>query len=175
MQYLPFSPTLLLLVIFGGLIACGEKDPFADCQYGKPQPVFSNQTPRVVQHNFTIRALQGIEQVVFDNKTKLELIQKGCDDIRQEFVFEIPGSFSSQPDDFWIQRAVAQFRFLSALDPQYADLQLWAQAIEANAPQMKLGENTQVQPGFFVKINRIVSTDYVILTVEFSQGTGENQ
>lgn len=156
------------------ITACGEKDPFADCQYGRPQPIFSAQTSQVTQHAFGIRDMQGVEQIVFANKNKLELIQKGCDNIIQEFTFELPGTFKDETPDFWIRKAIEQFDYLSQLEEQYADLGMWAQAIGAVSAQMKLGEKTEVQPGFFVKLNRIVSTDYAILTVEFSQGTGVN-
>ncbi|MFK7936945.1 MAG: hypothetical protein AB8G22_25750, partial [Saprospiraceae bacterium] len=127
-----FSLSFLLL-----FIACSSDDPFADCQYGRPQPVFSSTTPQVVHHAFGIRALQGIEQVQFANDMKLELIQKGCDDIIQEFTFELPGQFESQETAFWIKQALEQFRYLSQLDEQYADLEMWVQAIGAVAAEIK--------------------------------------
>lgn len=164
--------SIFLLLFF---IACGSNDPFADCQYGRPQPVFAPSTPQVVHHAFGIKDMQGIEQVQFANETKLELIQKGCNDIIQEFTFELPGQFESKEDAFWIKKALEQFRYLSQLDEQYADLEMWVQAIGAVATEIKMGQKIAVQPSFFVKINRVISTDYAILTVEFSQGTGKNQ
>lgn len=167
--------------LFGSLLllffACNNSDPFADCQYGRPQAVFSATLPQIKQHTFTLADQQGIEQIQFTDGNKLELIQKGCNDIVQEFIFELPGQFKSEADDtaFWIKKALERFRYLSQLDEQYADLEMWVQAIGAVAPQLKLGDKTEVQSGFFVEINRVVSTTYAILTVEFSQGTGDNQ
>lgn len=170
--------TVLLFITLSSISSsCGDsnEDPFAKCRYGKPQAVFSSEVTQVQQHQFKVQGLEGIEEVKFANGMDLELIQSGCNEIKQTFNFRIPAQLEAQEEGFWIGMASEQLRYLSSLDPNYTDLQLWAQAIEAVASQLRLGEKMEVQPSFFVKINKVKSSDYSLVTVEFSQETVENK
>lgn len=164
---------LSLILVWSAFTTCQSSDPFANCQYGRPTPIFASKHPQITQHNFHIQQMEGIEQISFSNGVRLEISQKGCDNIVQLFTFELPGQYTSDSTSAWIDSAVQQFLYLSQLDEQYIPLEMWAQSIDAVRTQIKIGQKVEVEPGFLVEINRITSTDYAILSVEFSKGTVE--
>ncbi len=160
------------------LISCGSKnqtsdDPFVHCKFGKPESVFSKNIPKINSHEFHLSGKEGIEKVVFENGVHLEIIQSGCDAIRQEFQFFLPGNFEKTSADYWALKAVEQFQYMSVLDEKFAPFSFWANAIRQSAQHFNLGRSLEVQPGTFVTLDKIFSPDYTILIVVLSQR--ENQ
>jgi len=151
-------------------MGCGEssnKDPFADCEGGKPEPIFNGEFATVSEQHFEIKNMEAIEKVDFENGLHLELVQQGCDKITQLFQFEVPGQFEQNHN--WMQLAAEQFIYLSKVSDKHASLAMWSQAIQEFGPQLKLGEKMALGPGFNIKIDKVHSTDNTTLLVELSQ------
>ena len=170
-----FSIILLLFVAF--FFACGESnsDPFADCQYKKPVAAFSESLSEVNSHTFKMEGTTGVEQVLFKNGVSLELYQSGCNEIRQEFRFIIPGTFEIDEPQFWIDQAAQQFDYLGELSDAHAGMLMWAGEIRKNTARLELGQALEIQPTYFIKIDRIRSMDKVLIIVELFQRMNSSQ
>lgn len=143
---------------------------FSDCPNPAPVAVFSDKLDAVTNHQFQLKDLEGIEEVDFANGMHLTLIQSGCETIRQEFQFQIPGSnFPSDDTEYWVAEALRQLRYLAGLGPQYLSLNDWAQAIEINKDLFQLGEPVEIQVGFRVEIDRIRYADHATVLLTLSQ------
>ncbi|MDX1666637.1 MAG: hypothetical protein R3350_05395 [Saprospiraceae bacterium] len=153
-------------------LACafdGEGNSFSDCKYDRPQPIFESDLPTVVEHQFDIRRMKGIEEVEFSGHPDLTIIQSGCDHIRQEFQFELDSLPQNTEAAFWIDLAQEQFHRLGNLSPDYLVFLSWAQEIKEKAYQIKLAESIELQPGFYVRIDKIISRNSAILLVVLSE------
>lgn len=164
-----FSIIVFLFVTL--FFACGESssDPFADCQYKKPVAAFNESLSEVNSHTFKMEGTTGVEQVLFNNGVSLELFQSGCNEIRQEFRFTIPGTFEIDDPQFWVDQAAQQFDYLGELSDAHAGMLMWAGEIRKNAPRLELGQALEIQPTYFIKIDRIRSTDKALIIVELFQ------
>ena len=94
---------LQVILLTLGLIGCQSnsgKDPFENCKYGKPKPIFPAESPMVNQHSFEIKGMEGIEEVSFSNGLSVTLVQTGCDYIQQEFQFTVPGNHQDKEAGF---------------------------------------------------------------------------
>lgn len=161
---------LLFLITVGCKNTSSEPRSFSDCPNPAPVAVFSNTLASVKSHRFQLNDLEGIEEVEFTNGMHLTLIQSGCETIRQEFQFRIPGSdFPSDDTEYWITEALEQLRYLAGLGPQYLSLNDWAQAIEMNREQFQLGEPAEIQVGFRAEIDRIRYADHATVLLILSQ------
>lgn len=157
--------SFLSLLFFSCENSSSEKDNFKDCKYGQPTAIFSTDLPEVKKHQFKVKGKEGIELVSFANEMDLELIQSGCQKSTQDFNFSIPGKFEGDAT-YWVNEAIKQFQYLGNLGEKFAVLSFWGQAIEAKKKHFNLGQQVEVQPGFYVKINKVVSSDFVIITVK---------
>jgi len=151
--------TLLLLA------ACQNQNT---CKF-KPEPIFAENLPHVVQYNFEKDGSKSLESLLIDRGVLLEVGQEVCGDTRQEFRFTVPGDYSAKPDSFWIMEATRQFVFLSSFSPKQAPLKDWADIIEQRRGDMLLGQDREVQPGIFVRVDRVLSPEQATLVVVFSQ------
>lgn len=147
---------------------------FAACQHKssckfKPEPIFSRDLPHIVQYNFEKEGSQSLESMLLDRGILLEIGQEVCGETRQEYRFTVPGNYAEQPDSFWTKEAARQFVFLSTFSPKQAPLKDWADVIELRRNDIRLGEDREVQPGIFVRIDRIISPEQATLLVVFSQ------
>ena len=148
-----------------------DKDPFVNCKYGSPKPIFEEALSAVKMHQFQINGMEGIEEIEFEDSLGLTLIQSGCDAIRQEFRFRIPGSdFTGHENGFWISQCVGLLNFLATVDDRYASFYMWGQSIQEMASGIQLGEPVEVQPGFFAEIDKILASDHAILLLILSEG-----
>lgn len=136
----------------------------ADCPHPVPIAIFSDTLPAVTRHQFNLNAMESVEEVTFRNGVELTLIQSGCEARKQEFRFRLPGeNFPANDQAFWREQITQQLRFLANLGPQYLALNAWTEAIEQLEGQIMLGEAIEIQPGFYIEIDRIISSDYAIL------------
>lgn len=171
----PKSIFFLVLLIGLFIVGCGDDAPkqnstdFSDCKYGKPEAIFSASIPQITSHSFNIHQREGIELANFDNGIKMELIQSGCDNIIQSFKFRIPGDHRKKSSLEWVDEAVKQLRYLGGLDQKYAALSFWGNEIEQIKSTLKLGSTQDIQQGFKVKIDKVLSTRESILLLELSQ------
>lgn len=152
---------ILLLLI----VSCSSEEK---CKY-KPEPIFEQGLPHIEQYNFEKEGHQSLESLLLDTKVLLEIHQDVCVKTRQEYHFTVQGDYSRFPDSLWIKEAVRQLVFLSSFSPKQAPLKAWADVLEAQRPTMKLGEDNEVQPGVFVRVDRIVSPEKSTLMLVFSQ------
>jgi hypothetical protein len=162
--------TLLFFIAMGCSNGPSESRSLSDCPHPAPVPIFNDDLAAVTNHRFQLNDLEGIEEVDFANGMRLTLIQSGCETIRQEFQFRIPGSdFPSDDTEYWVEEALRQLRYLAGLGPQYLSLNDWAQAIEMNKELFQLGEPTEIQVGFRAEIDRIRYADHATVLLILSQ------
>ena len=138
------------------------------CKY-KPEPIFDKDLPHIVQYNFEKEGSQSLESLMLDRGILLEVGQEVCGETKQEYRFTVKGDYATQPDSFWMKEATRQFVFLSTFSPKQAALKAWGDIIELRRNEMQLGQNREVQPGVFVRIDRVLSPDEATLSVVFSQ------
>jgi hypothetical protein len=146
------------------LIHCSEPK----CKF-KPAPIFSEKLPHVQQYKFEQEGQQSLESLYLDTQVLLEVYQNVCEQTFQEYKFTVMGDFSTYHDSLWLKEAARQFVFLSTLSPQQRPLKEWADIIEERRESTKIGEDREVQPGIFIKIDRIVSQDKGQLLITFAQ------
>ncbi len=167
MKYSMFLLFLLLLTL-----ACQNENAdeyFSNCRYGKPKAIFSGSIPGIEGHDFRIKSLKGIEEVNFSDGVELTIIQSGCDSIRQDFQFTLPGNYEKEEAIFWVTKAVEEFQRLSRLGPDYLVFSSWAQSINARAETIQLGISEEIQPGFYVRVDAVPSSGDAILMVTLSE------
>jgi len=138
------------------------------CKY-KPEAVFAAGLPHITAYNFEVQGSQSLESIMLDGKVLLEINQEVCDHTRQEFRFTVPGNRSQVPDSLWLKEAARQMVVLSALSPKQSPLKAWGDVIESRRPEMKLGEDFQVQSGITVRVDRVLSPEQSVLLVVLAQ------
>jgi hypothetical protein len=148
-----FIASLVLSATAAGCGGAPGQDAFADCRYGAPEPIFHAQLPAVARHDFRLSKGQGLEYIAFTDGLELEVLQTGCDHIQQEFRFRQSGQFRQAPADFWIDETARIFSRLGQLGPEYLSYFSLAQAIDEQANRIRLAQNTELQPGFFLNIS----------------------
>lgn len=167
MNYKSLAAALLMLVA-----ACrnqGAEAYFENCKYGKPEAIFDSSVPGLREHNFTLKKQEGVEKLVFESGKVLTIRQMGCDAIRQEFEFDLPGQYEKGTAEKWVERTVQEFQALAGLGPNYLMFSSWAQAIAGKSEQIRLAESVEIQPGFYVNIDRVVGPDSATLLVTLSE------
>ena len=117
-----FKLNLIGLGIAFLFVACESE---TKCQY-KPEPIFEEGLPHVVQYNFEKQGNQSLESLLLDSNVLLEISQDVCNQSSQEFRFTVQGDFSRFPDSLWIKEAVRQLVFLSTFSPKQAILKNWS-------------------------------------------------
>jgi hypothetical protein len=145
--------------------ACQRKP---SCKY-KPAPVFEKGLPHILSYQYQQDGSRSLETLELDRGILLELTQDVCTDTRQEFRFTVPGNFASMPDSLWFKEASRQFVFLSSFSEKQSALQAWGDVIEQLRGDMKLGEDREVEPGVFVRVDKVVSPEQGVLMVVLSQ------
>ncbi len=138
------------------------------CKY-KPEPIFAKDLPHVVQYNFEKEGSQSLESLMLDRGVLLEVSQEVCGETKQEYRFTVKGDYNAQPDSFWMKEASRQFVFLSSFSLKQGPLKDWGDIIELRRQEMRLGQDREVQPGVFVRIDRVLSPEEATLSVVFSQ------
>ena len=153
------------------LLSCGgnSSDPFAKCKYKQPEAVFSNSLSNVNEHTFNIEGTTGHERLTFENGIGLELFQSGCNEIVQDFRFQIPGKFRVDEPQIWVKMAIDQLKYMGDLSEKHQAMLIWAQMMEQAQSEIVTGQAYELQPSIFVKVDRILSNNQVLLTLELSQ------
>lgn len=156
---------ILLALVATTLWNCSNEPT---CKY-KPEPIFDKSLPHVEQYNFEKEGSQSLESLFLDTKVLLEIYQNVCPTSTQEYKFTVQGDFSQMADSLWMKEAVRQFVYLSSFSTKQRALKDWADVIELRRSEMKIGEDREIQPGIFVKVDRIVSPEKGVLLVTLSQ------
>ncbi|MFK7808440.1 MAG: hypothetical protein AB8F74_11615 [Saprospiraceae bacterium] len=129
--------------------------------------VFEGSYAKIDSQHWELKGMDGIEQVWFENGMQLELLQQGCDKVKQTFHFKLPGAFDNEED--WVKLSASQFEYLGAISEKHFELGIWGQAIQQHASSLSIGQKVELQPGFSVKIDKISGSDYAVLMVELSE------
>lgn len=138
------------------------------CKY-KPAPVFEAGLPHVTEYHFEKQGNQSLESLMLDTGVLLEVSQDICNESRQEYRFNVKGNFSQFPDSLWLKEASRQLVFLSTFSAKQSALKSWADVIEQRRDDMRLGEDREMEPGIFVRVDRVVSPQESTLVLVFSQ------
>lgn len=167
---LPLLLLALALFFFSGCMEdapSSSADPFADCRYGAPKPIFGEDVNLVTRHGFRLEEGQAVEAISFDGGLQVSIIQSGCDYIHQEFHFNSADDYKGAPAAYWIQEAINKFYFLGQLGPAYVVYASVADALKERGGQLRLGQSVELQPGFFAKIDneREHSGDALVVTL----------
>lgn len=160
-----------ILTIILALSACRQSaktDAFSGCAYTEPEPIFSGDIPGIERHSFQLEAQESTEQVKFADGLNLSIRQSGCDHRKQEFEFQIPGAYTEKNAGFWVRQTVEQLEGLSALGPEFVVFEHWSAAIARTAKQIRLSESTEIEDGFYVSVDRVLSSDHATLMLTFS-------
>ena len=134
------------------------------CKYGAPKAIFADSISSLAQHQFEQKGQTGTEHLVFKDGKSLEIIQSGCDQIKQEFQFTLPIG-ADDANKNWIKEAALQFQNLGSLGEAYLSFNFWAQAIQENQQRIQLGETIELQTGFAMKIDYIKGNDHSLLLI----------
>jgi hypothetical protein len=147
------------------LPACGDS---GKCRY-KPTPIFGADLPYVVKYNFEVQGQQSLESVLLENQVLLEVYQDVCQSTRQEYRFNVAGDRSAYPDSLWMKEASRQLVFLSTMSEKQLPLKAWADVIEQNRSNMRLGVPLEIDQGISVQVDRILSPEKSTLVLVFAQ------
>ncbi|MCC7246658.1 MAG: hypothetical protein IT269_13325 [Saprospiraceae bacterium] len=153
------------VAVIASLWACQTEKK---CKY-KPSAIFEKNLPHIVQYNYEVQGSQSLESMLLDTGVLLEIGQEVCDVTKQEYRFTVKGDFAQFPDSLWLREATRQLVFLSSFSEKQAALKSWADIIEMRRADMKLGEDREVQPGVYVRVDKVLSPEQSTLLVVFSQ------
>lgn len=153
------------VAVIASLWACQTEKK---CKY-KPSAIFEKNLPHIVQYNYEVQGSQSLESMLLDTGVLLEIGQEVCDVTKQEYRFTVKGDFAQFPDSLWMREATRQLVFLSSFSEKQAALKSWADIIEMRRADMKLGEDREVQPGVYVRVDKVLSPEQSTLLVVFSQ------
>lgn len=162
----------LLLTVFA-VLSCQTKQEdnrdLSDCLYAVPEAIFPEGTNAISDHHFSYDGAAGKEDLSFDEDgVRLHIIQSGCDHLKQEFRFQLPGARIPGTPGQVIALAVRQFERIAGLGPEFLVFEEWAEAIEAQSDEIGTGEPTALQPGFYVKVETEGTQKDAILVITLS-------
>ncbi len=157
----------LYFVVFGllFLMDCGGNAPSSACKYGEPVPIFSSGPAQISSHNFEKKGQKAVEELLFADRTRLEIFQSGCNEIRQEFRFNLPPIESDLPDSLWFNQATERMIFLGDLDEKYLSLSLTGGVIQQQKKEMQLGQFLEIDYDTYLMVDRIVEPQSTLLIV----------
>lgn len=136
-----------------------------DCKYSAPIAVFSDTIEQIKMHEFTRKGQEATEKVVFENGVELELIQSGCNNVYQAYNFYLSIEDNSSEVAYWLDFSIGQFRYMAGLDETYFQLNGWANALANVGNQLRLGKKVQVEPGFYVTLDKIWTGEKTLIQV----------
>lgn len=161
-SYFKFTFWFLITVF----VSCNNRGAEEEqCKFGSPQPIFNSEMTEVEKTSFEIIKGTGVETILFSKGFSLELTQSGCNELRQDFAFNLPMTEEDADDQFWLMQGEQLMRFLGNSDPSLVQFGEWANVIKQAGTQMKLGEAFQVQTGYFVTVDKIAGPEATIVRV----------
>ena len=152
----------LLFLLFA--VACGNPKPkpkdfdkhLADCPKGAPTSLLSDKTAGMKAHSFVLHDAESVETVAFDDGTTLEVVQTGCEHIRQEFAFTEPSDEAANLTDArWCALAAKSLRTLSHRSAALEPIGLWATMLEAHLEDFKRGQPLELEPHHYLTVDGI--------------------
>ena len=143
------------------------------CLQGDPEAIFNDQLPGVKQHRFEYYPDQhkSEEYLLLDSNEALELWQSGCEHLRQEYRFIVPGPISQEEENdpfFWIATLLKRLDNLRKLGISYGQYGDYVRAIAERAENWVMGEPQELAPGFYATIDLIPASENNILMLILS-------
>lgn len=145
--------------------ACGSEASSEKCKYGEPLAIFSEELEQIQSHSFQQNGQKAVEELLFADRTRLEIFQSGCNEIRQEFRFYLPAADTSLPDSLWFNMATDRMLFLGGLDSRYMSLGMTGQIIKENKAQMQLGQFQGMDFDSYIMVDRIAEPNNSMLII----------
>ena len=150
-----------------GCFGCSGSSGKQDCQYGEPVAIFSPDLPNMIEHNFIQTEQIGREVMRFNNGLSVELTQSGCDEIVQEFRFQLADSvFQGQIMDP-LALAIGQLAYMGSLGPSYQGFQEWARALAEQKDDFKLAQPMELGPGIGATVDQIKGGGLTTIVLTF--------
>ena len=153
----------ILLLMQCGAEPKAKKDQ--GCDAPKPAAIFSDKFDKIKTHSFSGKGQEAEEQLSFEDGSELVLFQGGCEKIVQEFRFKVPNAHAVAKTSLAIDR----MGYLAQIDPEFLAFGHWSDAIAQLADRFAQEEAVEVEPGFFVAIDKIDSQDRSTLIVKLFQ------
>ncbi len=147
---------------------CGENssnDQKSACKAPLPQAIFNKDLAQISTHNFILKGHDAEEQVLFADGSELTLYQSGCEKISQEFRFKIP----IQKEVDRVSLSVERLMYLSNLEDKYMSFANWAQAIAGLEQEFAKTNDVEVEPGFYVGLDKIDSQKHSTVIIRLFQ------
>ncbi len=159
--------TIYYSLIFCMLLLFNACDTKPKCKLSPPEPMFGQATAEIEKQTFELTGMKSVETVWFVNKTKLELIQDGCELVSQDFQFEIPENFKDKDNEYWALTAIECFKLMGKNSLMLRETaNVFAETLLAGKDMIEFGEDMEMAPNFFMKLNKIAANkDYGILTI----------
>jgi len=138
------------------------------CPLGEPTPVFSSGQDYVEAHHFIQNGQESEEQIRFSDGLDLTIRQTGCKSIRQDYLFSLPHTPSAS-DQFWIEKGAALLARLGDYSENFYAFKAWSAKIREFKSEFRLTEPYEIAPGIYVKIDRIIDQEVVLLIITLQQ------
>lgn len=155
-----YFPSILFILLF--LASCGssgQQNNGSDQCETKPSAIFSDTMAIVKGHNFEAKAENSTEEVILKNDVRIEILQSGCEVLRQEFRITRKGDFMKMEDSFWISGAFQTLGQLSDSSPALKGLESFANVIAQNLPKMKLAQPFYPEPEYSITVDKIANAE----------------
>jgi hypothetical protein len=161
------------------LISCKSKEK--PCSYGKPVSIFSKNTPKGTNHQFKADKESSNESIRFDSlfqieqetdtlyiPIQLEILQRGCDQITQEFRFEFfdekePMPLMDAPDLAGL--LVPVLAEISLIEPKASLLEGIGSTLLKHQNKLEKNQDIAVDQGFTFHLSQIKGNSSTILVL----------
>jgi hypothetical protein len=170
--------TFFFAILF---ISCNSQKP---CKFGKPEPLFSKNTPLVSDYHFESKGQNANEHLRLDslfatgknNKgenvfmpIELEIIQAGCEEVVQEFRIEFFDKNDKMPSNFSAPDCaniiIQIFAELCRLGTKAMTFQGLAQAILEKETQFIYGKAISMKNGFSIQLDKMQNPETTLVSV----------
>ena len=151
-------PSYIILAFFAlFLFSCSDKagektddltKEAKDCNYLAPVAIFSSISSELPNYKFEKKsAYNTMETFSFSETDRLEIYQKGCDQLVQEFRF-----FTGSDIDR-MSYIINFFTAISKKDPSLLGLSQFAEEFERRKEELAVGNTLQLSETIFIKID----------------------
>ena len=153
----PISSFIVFVLISFGALSCSSKSEKGtddlskdaeDCNYMAPVAIFKIISSELAAYKFEkASAYNTIESFSFSATDRLEVHQKGCDRLVQEFRFFTNSSLDR------MDYVIAFFTDISKKDPSLLGLEQFASEFNRRKEELAVGNTLQLSETIFIKID----------------------
>jgi len=160
--------TLILILSSFFLLQCsgtGSSNQNETCDAPPPQSIFNEGVSQIKSHKFILTGHNSEENIKFDDGSTLIIFQSGCEKIAQEFRFHLEPNKEMDMASLGIERLM----FLANLEDKYMSFANWAEAIDALRQEFANANDVEVEPGFYVGLDKIDGNNQTTMVVRLFQ------